>query len=167
MWSGGPSFAYAWSLTQLVAVPTGPKKAPHVIHRTTPFGTGQSISVPDLRPGSSSLTCIVTATNSVGSTSAPSAPATVLAVAPVLGSSIHIGRLEAWDPADHQQLFKVFAVHGALNPAGTQFVAATATGVAVYPCDLCGNLQQLLAVAKRDTTRTFTQVERRTYLTQG
>ena len=92
MWSGGPSFAYAWSLTQLVAVPTGPKKAPHVIHRTTPFGTGQSISVPDLRPGSSSLTCIVTATNSVGSTSAPSAPATVLAVAPVLGSSIHIGR---------------------------------------------------------------------------
>ena len=61
----------------------------------------------------------------------------------------------------------MFAVHGALNPAGTQFVAVTATGVAVYPCDLCGNLQQLLAVAKRDTTRTFTQVERRTYLTQG
>jgi len=75
--------------------------------------------------------------------------------------------LEAWDPADHQQLFKVFAVHGALNPAGTQFVAATATGVAVYPCDLCGNLQQLLTVAKRDTTRSFTKVERRTYLTQG
>ncbi len=75
--------------------------------------------------------------------------------------------LEAWDPADHQQLFKVFAAHGALNPAGTQFVAATAGGVSVYPCDLCGDLPRLLAVAKRDSTRDFTPSERRTYLTQG
>jgi hypothetical protein len=92
IWSGGPSYAYAWSLTQLLAVPNGAKKAPHFVHRTTPFGTGQSITVPDLRPGSSSLTCTVTATDSAGSVSAPSPPATVLAVAPYPGSSIHIGR---------------------------------------------------------------------------
>lgn len=75
--------------------------------------------------------------------------------------------VEAWDPSDGTQLFKAFAVRGSLSPDGTQLVGTTADGVSIYPCDLCGGLTRLLAVAKRNTTRDFTPVERATYLTGG
>jgi WD40 repeat protein len=75
--------------------------------------------------------------------------------------------LEAWSPSDGTQLFKAFAVRGSLSPDGSQFVGTTINGVSTYPCDLCGGLSQLLAVAKRNTTRNFTTTERATYLTAG
>jgi hypothetical protein len=46
-------------------------------------------------------------------------------------------------------------------------VGTTINGVSTYPCDLCGPLPQLLAVAKRNTTRGFTPTEKSTYLTAG
>ena len=75
--------------------------------------------------------------------------------------------LEAWSPADGTQLFKAFAVRGNLSPDGSQFVGTTINGVSTYPCDLCGDLPKLLAVAKRNTTRNFTPAERTSYLTAG
>lgn len=75
--------------------------------------------------------------------------------------------LEAWSPADGTQLFKAFAVRGNLSPAGSQFVGTTINGVSTYPCDLCGDLPKLLAVAKRNTTRNLTPAERTSYLTAG
>jgi WD40 repeat protein len=76
--------------------------------------------------------------------------------------------VEAWDPADHLQLFKAFpAVQGALSPNATEFVTAGASGLALYPCDLCGGMKQLLALASRRTTRQLTASERASYLGQG
>jgi WD40 repeat protein len=79
--------------------------------------------------------------------------------------------LEAWDLADQLQTFKTPArspvARGSMSPDGTRLVTASAAGVAVYPCELCGGLPQLLAVARRHTTRSLTRGERAKYLTQG
>jgi WD40 repeat protein len=97
------------------------------------------------------------------------------------GTGVHVGftkdsrvlmtvgdfALEAWSPLDGTQLFKAFAVRGALSPDGSQFVGTTINGVSTYPCELCGGLPELLAVARRHTTRDLTPAERRTYLTAG
>jgi WD40 repeat protein len=76
--------------------------------------------------------------------------------------------VNAWDIADHLELFHAeFVTRGALSPDATQVVTAGQSGVAVYLCELCGGLSHLLAVAKRNTTRSFTSSERALYLTQG
>ena len=75
--------------------------------------------------------------------------------------------LEAWDIADHLQIFSAFASRGGLNLDGTEFVASAGDRLSVYPCDLCGGLPQLLAVAKRYVTRGLTPQERATYLDPG
>jgi WD40 repeat protein len=75
--------------------------------------------------------------------------------------------LEAWDIADHLQLFHAFADRGGLNLEGTEFVAAAGDRLSVYPCELCGGLPQLVAVAKRYVTRGLTAEERATYLNPG
>jgi len=72
--------------------------------------------------------------------------------------------LKAWDVSSGLQLFDAFAAHGALNAAETEFVAAAGDRLSIYPCDLCGGLPQLLAVAARDVTRGLTAQERATYL---
>ena len=78
------------------------------------------------------------------------------------------GALNAWDLADHLQLFHSDQVaRGGLSPNGAQLVAAFGAGVTLYPCDLCGGLNHLLVVAKRNTTRQLTPSERATYLKQG
>lgn len=76
----------------------------------------------------------------------------------------------AWDIADGLQLFVLHAypvARGALSPDATRVATATGAGVALYPCDLCGGLPHLLAIAKRNTTRGFTADERALYLNQG
>ncbi len=75
--------------------------------------------------------------------------------------------LEAWDLSDQQLLFKAFAFRGNLSPDGTRLVTASAGGLSVYPCELCGGLNALLALAKRHTTRGFTTNEQATYLSRG
>jgi WD40 repeat protein len=75
--------------------------------------------------------------------------------------------LEAWDIADHLQIFSAFAPRGSLNSGGTEFVASAGDRLSVYPCDLCGGLPQLLAVAKRYVTRGLTAQERATYVNPG
>jgi WD40 repeat protein len=75
--------------------------------------------------------------------------------------------LEGWDVGDHLQIFSAFASHGSLNLDGTQFVATAGDRLSVYPCDLCGRLPQLLAVAKHHVTRGLTPQERATYLGPG
>jgi WD40 repeat protein len=75
--------------------------------------------------------------------------------------------LEAWDVADHLQLFDTFAGHGSLNLGGTEFVATAGDRLSLYPCDLCGGLPRLLSVAKRELTRRLTEQEKATYLHPG
>jgi WD40 repeat protein len=75
--------------------------------------------------------------------------------------------LEAWDVGDHLQLFDAFAARGGLNLDGTEFVATAGDQLSLYPCDLCGGLPQLLAVAKRELTRGLTAAEKATYLNPG
>ena len=76
--------------------------------------------------------------------------------------------VNAWDIADHLQLFHAqFVTRGALSPDATKVVTAAQSGVAVYPCELCGGLNHLLAVAKQNTTRSLNKSERSLYLTQG
>jgi WD40 repeat protein len=75
--------------------------------------------------------------------------------------------LEAWDVADHLQLFDAFAARGSLNLDATEFVATAGDQLSLYPCDLCGGLPQLLAVAKRELTRGLTAQEKATYLNTG
>ncbi len=78
------------------------------------------------------------------------------------------GALNAWDLADHLQLFHSDPVaRGGLSPNGAQLVTAFGAAVTLYPCDLCGGLNHLLAIAKRNTTRQLTPSERATYLKQG
>ena len=78
------------------------------------------------------------------------------------------GALNTWDLADHLQLFHSDPVaRGGLSPNGAQTVTALGVGVELYPCDLCGGLDHLLALAKRNTTRQLTPSERATYLKQG
>jgi WD40 repeat protein len=75
--------------------------------------------------------------------------------------------LKAWLVADHLQLFDAFAGRGSVNYDGTQLVAAAGNRLSLYPCDLCGGLPQLMAVAKRQVTRGLTPQERATYLRSG
>jgi WD40 repeat protein len=77
--------------------------------------------------------------------------------------------LRAFMIAGHQQVFQsALVARGDLSPDGTRFVTSSqGTGIAVFPCDLCGGLNQLLAVARGRLTRDFTPAERATYLTQG
>ena len=64
--------------------------------------------------------------------------------------------------AGHQQVFQsALVARGDLSPDGTRFVTSSqGTGIAVFPCDLCGGLNQLLAVARGRLTRDFTPAER-------
>jgi hypothetical protein len=75
--------------------------------------------------------------------------------------------VEAWDLSDGQQLFRAFAFRGNLSPDGTKLVTASAGGLSVYPCELCGGLRDLLALAKRHTTRAFTAGEQARFLSRG
>jgi WD40 repeat protein len=78
------------------------------------------------------------------------------------------GVLNVWDIATQLQLFHAAPVsRGALSPNANQITAALGAGVAVYPCQLCGGLGHLLAVAQRNTTRQLTRSERAAYLKQG
>jgi WD40 repeat protein len=72
--------------------------------------------------------------------------------------------LRAWNAASGQPLFDIFAVRGGLSLDGRRLVAVTAGQLKVYPCDLCGNLPDLLATARRETTRQLSAAERSTYL---
>jgi WD40 repeat protein len=78
--------------------------------------------------------------------------------------------LEAWNIHDQLQLFQVdpLLAAGSMNAAGTELVTATPLGgISVYPCQLCGGLPQLLALAKHRVTRSFTPAERAQYLSQS
>jgi WD40 repeat protein len=76
--------------------------------------------------------------------------------------------LEAWNVADHLQLFRAYpVVQGALSPDGNSLVTAAGGLIETYPCDLCGGLRRLLSMARRDTTRALTPAERSLYLGQG
>jgi hypothetical protein len=76
--------------------------------------------------------------------------------------------VSGWDPVDHLQLFHASLIaRGALSPTGKQWVTAAVGGISVYPCELCGGLNHLFALAQRDTTRRLTPSERATYLKQG
>jgi WD40 repeat protein len=76
--------------------------------------------------------------------------------------------LEVWSVPDHLQLFRDFPViAGSMDFAATKLVTATASGVSVYPCQLCGDMSQLLSLARRRVTRGFTPAERAQYLSQG
>ena len=71
--------------------------------------------------------------------------------------------LEAWNVADHLQIFDAFASRGALDPGGTEFVTTAGDQLSVYPCELCGGLPELLAVARHQVTRGLTAAEKATY----
>jgi WD40 repeat protein len=75
--------------------------------------------------------------------------------------------LEAWNPADHLQLFRAFAARGNLSLDGSELVTAAGSRLSLFPCELCGGLSQLLAVAKQHTTRGFTNAEKARFLNQG
>jgi WD40 repeat protein len=63
--------------------------------------------------------------------------------------------IKAWNIVDHLPLFDGFtgaSGHGALDLAGNEFVTAVGDKLSVYPCDLCGGLSRLLALAKRVPT---------------
>ncbi len=75
--------------------------------------------------------------------------------------------VEAWDPAAHLQLFRAYPVaRGDISPDGRTLATASASGIALYPCDLCGDLHDLLATAGRETTRNLTSGERALYLNE-
>jgi WD40 repeat protein len=83
---------------------------------------------------------------------------------PLLGYGVNVGftrdsrtlltvgdlAVEGWNIESRLRLFDAFIDHGAgsLDPAGTRFVTAAGDRLAVFPCDLCGGLSQLLTVAK-------------------
>lgn len=50
------------------------------------------------------------------------------------------------------------------SPNGLNVIGSTASGRELFPCDVCGSLSQLLALANRRTTRPFTAAERNRYL---
>jgi hypothetical protein len=87
-WSGAPTFSYAWSVTQPVVIGgtgNGKIRIPvHVEQVTTPIGTGQTVIVDDYVPGSSTISCTVTASNAAGQASATAPAVKVLATRPVL-----------------------------------------------------------------------------------
>ena len=76
--------------------------------------------------------------------------------------------LEAWSIPDDVQVFRASLISaGSLSPTATQLVTTSVLGgVSVYPCQLCGGLPKLLALAKQRVTRPFTPVERTEYLNQ-
>ncbi len=76
--------------------------------------------------------------------------------------------VNVWDIATGLQLFHAYpTTRGALSPDATRVATVSGAGVALYPCDLCGGLPHLLAVARRDTTRSLLPGERARFLSQG
>jgi WD40 repeat protein len=60
--------------------------------------------------------------------------------------------IRAWNIADHLSLFEGFTGqygHGALNPAGSEFVTGLGDALYFYPCALCGGRSTLLTTASR------------------
>lgn len=52
----------------------------------------------------------------------------------------------------------------AFTPNGLNVLGSTLSGRELFPCDVCGSLSQLLALANRRITRPFTAAERNRYL---
>jgi len=77
------------------------------------------------------------------------------------------GEVEAWDIADHLQVFAAPAVHGSTNLAGSEVVGTVGRDLSLYRCELCGGLSELLAAARRDVTRGLSAGERDHYLASG
>ncbi|HEV3128496.1 MAG TPA: TIR domain-containing protein, partial [Solirubrobacteraceae bacterium] len=76
--------------------------------------------------------------------------------------------LRAWDVQTGQLLFDApFTTVGLGTPDGQQLVAINSGRLAVYACEECGGLDQLLAAAARNTTRGLTPAERALYLHQS
>jgi WD40 repeat protein len=74
--------------------------------------------------------------------------------------------LAAWSISSHLQLFHAFAFRGSLSADGRQLVGVAGPRLSTWPCDLCGDRAQLLAVARRHVTRGLTAAEKATYLGQ-
>ncbi len=76
--------------------------------------------------------------------------------------------LGVWDVSDQQEIFHDYPVTaGSIDAGATRIVTATALGVSVYPCELCGGTGRLLALAKQRATRGLTPAERERYLTES
>lgn len=60
-----------------------------------------------------------------------------------------------------------FAARGVLSPDGTRIAAAQGDRIWLYACEVCGDLDHLLALAKGRTTRVFSAGERRQFLHEG
>lgn len=78
--------------------------------------------------------------------------------------------VDAWDMPDHLLLFHSYPTGvGGISPNASELVTASSAGVDVYPCQLCGGLPHLLALAHALKVKTggFTPSEKATYLTQG
>jgi WD40 repeat protein len=74
----------------------------------------------------------------------------------------------AWDLSSRLQLFRASPVaKGVMSSQSNEFVTAGGAGVSVYSCGICGGTNELLKVAKQETTAPLTPSDKLTYLSQG
>ena len=72
---------------------------------------------------------------------------------------------QAWKVQTGASIFNLpFAVSGQATPDAQHILADDSGVLGTYPCDLCGDLDQLLTNAKHDVTRSLTAGERASYL---
>ena len=86
---------------------------------------------------------------------------------------IHLGTVRPWDPNTGVQLSEDGS-HGAgvgvvaFSPDGSHVMSGRADGsVRITPCDACGSLDTLLALAKARTVRPLTAEEAGRFLLEG
>ena len=75
--------------------------------------------------------------------------------------------VEAWSLDDQLRVFDdTPAFRGTISHDGRELAAVGLNGAGLYPCELCGGLAHLRALAGRDTTRKLTRGERAAYLSR-
>jgi hypothetical protein len=85
-WGGTAPFTYSDVWTERTRVIAhGPGRRSHASYVSRQAGTGPTFEVPDLAPATSTITCTVTAQNSLGTADARSAPVVVRPTVPALG----------------------------------------------------------------------------------
>jgi WD40 repeat protein len=77
------------------------------------------------------------------------------------------GRVAAWHAPTGDLLFQVAAQAGDGSSTAPLLAAGSASDVALYDCELCGDLERLLAIAKRNSTRELSDAERARFLHEG
>jgi hypothetical protein len=88
-WGGDAPISYGYAWTQTVVHHLSlPKHRVGTTHVTTQIGTGSTVVVSDLVPGTSTIACTVTAQNGAGTAAQAAAPVTVVATRPALAHKL-------------------------------------------------------------------------------